>query len=103
MNMVKRNHTKGFGYEHRFVKKLLKEGARRAIRHYGSRGVTDIEWTNQRGFKHEAQLKFSSIKLPKISGKERVRIQEYAKTKKGVTIWIVCKLSRGPETWEVIH
>lgn len=100
---VRKNHSMGFSYEHRFVAKLLKKGARRAVRHYGSRGVTDVEWVDQLGFKHEAQLKFSSKKIPKVSGKELVRIKEYATKKVGVKIWIVCKKSHGAELWEAVN
>ncbi len=98
---VKNKHN-GMGWEHRFVKRMLKEGAKRAIRHYGSRGVTDVEWTDQLGFKHEAQLKYSTIKLPGISKKERDRIADFATGKKaeGIKIWIIRKQARGPEIWE---
>lgn len=100
---VRKNHSMGFSYEHRFVKKRLKEGAKKAIRHYGSRGVTDVEWTDQFGFKNEAQLKFSSKKIPKVSSKELVRIQEYASRMVEVKVWIVCKMRNGKEVWESIN
>lgn len=100
---VRKNHSMGFSYEHRFVAKLLKQGAQKAIRHYGSRGIMDVEWTDSVGFKNEAQLKFSSKQLPKVSKKERIRIEEYAAKKEGVKVWIVCKMSRGAEVWEAMN
>ncbi len=95
----------GFSYELRFVNKRKKEGAKKAFRHYGSKGIMDVEWTDQFGFRNEAQLKFSSIKLPKVSAKERARIIPYAllKKKKHIKIWIICKVSRGAETWELMN
>lgn len=101
---VRKNHAKGFGFEHRFVKRMLKQGARRAVRHYGSRGTMDVEWTDQLGFRHEAQLKFSSKKLPKVSKKEMDKIRPYAERKKeqGIKVWVICKVSRGAEVWEAI-
>ena len=96
---VRKNHTMGFNFEHRFVAKLKKQHAKSVLRHYGSRGIMDIEWTDQLGFKNEAQLKFSSKRLPKVGGKELVRIKEYAANKVGVKVWIVCKKSHGAEVW----
>lgn len=100
MNKVRKNHSMGFNFEHRFVEKLKKKGAKIAFRHYGSRGIMDVEWTDQLGFKNEAQLKFSSKKLPKVSGKELVRIKEYAAKRVGVKVWIVCKMKHGAEVWK---
>jgi hypothetical protein len=93
----------GFSYEHRFVERMLKQGAKKAYRHYGSRGIMDVEWTDQFGFKNEAQLKFSSKKQPKVSQKELARIKEYASKKVGVKIWTICKMSRGDEIWEAMN
>jgi len=99
------NHRRrmGFAYEGRFVTQRLKEGAKRAIRHYGSLGIMDVEWTDAMGFKNEAQLKFSSKVQPKVTGAERARIVKYAKKKKRVKIWIICKRSNKPELWEVMN
>lgn len=93
----------GFSYEHRFVAKMIKDGAKSAIRHYGSRGIMDVEWTDSEGFRHEAQLKFSSKKQPKVSKKERLRIEEYAAKKQGVKVWIVCKMVYKAEIWEAVN
>lgn len=95
----------GFGFERRFIKKMKKEGAKRAIRHYGSYGVMDVEWTDALGFKNEAQLKYSTKKLPKVSLKERARIKPYAEKKKkqGIKCWIICKHARGAEVWEAVN
>ena len=100
-----KNKRNGMGWEHTFVAKRKKEGATRAIRHYGSRGVTDVEWTDQLGFKNEAQLKYSTVKMPQVSKKERARIAPYAAEKKleGIKVWIVRKLARGPEVWEAMN
>lgn len=105
MSQVRKNHSNGFSFEHRFVEKRLKQGAKRAIRHHGSKGVTDVEWTDAMGFKNEAQLKFSTVKLPKISAKEMQKIILYAfeKKKEGIKVWTVCKMSRGAEIWECIE
>jgi len=102
---VSKNKVSGFGYEHRFVARMLKQGAKSAIRHYGSRGITDVEWTDQMGFKNEAQLKFSTIALPKISTKEMNRIRIYAanKVEEGVKIWVILKVSRGKEVWVAMN
>lgn len=101
----RRNKNNGMGFEHRFVKKRLADGAKRAIRHYGSRGVTDVEWTDQLGFKNEAQLKYSTVKMPVISKKEMERIRPYATAKKleGIKVWIVRKQAHGPEVWEACN
>lgn len=101
---VKNKHN-GMGFEHRFVAKRLKEGAKRAIRHYGSRGVTDVEWTDQLGFMNEAQLKYSTVKMPTISKKERARIIPFAAAKKleGIKVWIVLKQAHGAEKWEAMN
>lgn len=97
------NRRKGFGYEHRFVSKRKAEGAKRVKRHYGSLGATDVEWIDALGFKNEAQLKFSTVKLPKVSEKDRRRLRAYANRKKKTKIWIVCKVSRGAEIWEALN
>jgi len=100
-----KNKNNGMGYEHRFVAKRLKEGAKRAIRHYGSRGTMDVEWTDQLGFENEAQLKYSTVTMPKVSKKERAKIVPYAAEKKlaGIKCWIVCKQARGAEIWELMN
>ena len=94
----------GFGFERRFVARMKKCGAKRAIRHYGSFGIMDVEWTDALGFKNEAQCKYSRIKLPTVSKAERERIKPYAekKKKKGIKCWIICKKSRGAEVWESV-
>jgi len=99
-----KNRRIGFAYEHRFTAKLLKQGARKVHRHYGSLGIMDIDWTDQLGFKNEAQLKYSRIKLPKVSLKEMERIRPYAEKKKaeGIKVWIVCKTSHGAEVWKAV-
>lgn len=95
----------GFGFERRLVVRLKKEGAKHAIRHYGSYGVMDVEWTDQLGFKNEAQCKYSRIKLPTVSKIERERIKLYAEKKKkqGIKCWIICKHARGAEVWEAVN
>lgn len=95
----------GFGFERRFVTRMKKEGAKRAIRHYGSYGVMDIEWTDALGFKNEAQCKYSRIKLPTVSKAEMDRIKPYAEKKKnqGVKCWIICKVAHGAEVWEAMN
>jgi len=100
-----KNKHNGMGFEHRFVAKRKKEGAKIAIRHYGSRGVTDVEWTDQLGFKNEAQIKYSTIKLPVVSKKEMEKIKPYAAAKKleGIKVWVVRKQARGAEVWEAMN
>lgn len=100
----KGNHNRliGFSYEHRFVAKLKKQGMKRVKRHYGSMGATDVDWTDKSGQKHEAQLKFSTKKLPKVSDKTILALYRYAKMKKTKKIWLVCKVSRGEERWTEI-
>ncbi len=98
------NKRNGFQYERTFLNKRKKEGAKRTVRHYGSRGVTDVEWTDSLGFKNEAQIKYSTIIMPKVSKKERSRIEPFAveKKKEGIKIWIVCKQAHGAEVWEAV-
>lgn len=96
------NKKKGSAYEHRFVKRMLEQGATRAIRHYGSLGITDVEWTDSDGNKHEAQLKYSA-KVPRISHKERCDLEEYARARKDVSVWLIMKSYRKPESWELIE
>lgn len=105
MSQLKKNKANGMGFEHSFIKKRKEQGATRAIRHYGSRGVTDVEWTDAMGFKNEAQLKYSTIKLPQVSMKERERIKPYAEAKKkeGIKVWIVRKVAHGAEVWEAMN
>jgi len=97
----KGNHNRliGFSYEHRFVASLKKKGMKRVKRHYGSMGATDVDWTDRKGQRHEAQLKFSTIAVPKISQKTMDALTRYAKMKKTKKIWLVCKVSRGEEKW----
>ena len=93
----------GNNFENRFLKKRRKEGATKVLRHYGSLGITDIDWTDKDGQKHEAQLKFSSIRQPNISAKDMVRLKEYSNFRPNIKIWTVCKQSRRPEVWELIE
>ena len=76
---------------------MLKMGAVKAFRHYGSIGVTDVEWTDSKYQKHEAQLKFSSTK-PRISSEECERLLKYAQEKKkeNVIVWLVMKTAYKP-------
>ena len=97
--MTHPNKRKGNAYETRFLKKMEKLGAIRTFRHYGSIGVTDVEWTDKRGQKHEAQLKFSS-KKPRISFQERTRLRSYALAKKDTLVWLVMKTAYKEEIWE---
>lgn len=71
---------------------MQKIGAIRIFRHYGSIGITDVEWTDKYGQKHEAQLKFSS-KKPQISSKEAEILYDYAQKKKSenILVWLVMK------------
>ena len=100
--MTHPNKRKGNNYENRFIKKMLDLGAERAIRHYGSIGVTDVEWTDKHGQKHEAQLKFSSAK-PRITTAEVGRLYEYAKSKKDTLVWLVMKTAYKPEIWKKMN
>ena len=97
------NRRMGFAYEYRFAAKLLKQGARKVHRHYGSLGIMDIDWTDAMGFKNEAQLKFSGKVQPKVTGTERARIIQYAKKKKRVKIWIICKRSNTEHFLDTTH
>lgn len=97
-----RNRQHGFQYEHRFAAKLKKDGMKRVKRHYGSLGATDVDWTDEKGQKHEAQLKYSQIKLPKLGPKKMEALKRYAAMKKTKKIWLVCKMSRGEEKWTEI-
>lgn len=104
MNKKNRNRNMGSSYEHRFVRRLKKQGMAKVWRHYGSLGATDVEWTDKDGVEHEAQLKFSTIRQPKISKEHLAMLQEYArKNKPNKKIWVVCKLSRKPEVWTLIE
>jgi len=101
--MTHKNKKKGNNYENRFLENLKKQGAKKAWRHYGSLGATDIEWTDKAGQEHEAQLKFSSVKQPKVSREHLELLKEYARQKPHKKIWTVCKLSRKPEVWILIE
>lgn len=76
--MTHPNKKKDDNYENRFVARMLKLGAKFAVRHYGSLGITDVEWTDKNNQKHEAQLKFSK-NIPRISKDEMQGLQEHAK------------------------
>ena len=100
----KGNHNRliGFSYEHRFVAALKKKGMKKVKRHYKSMGATDIDWTDKDGIQNEAQLKFSTAKLPKMGDKSMEALMRYAKMRSTKKIWLVCKVSRGEETWTEI-
>lgn len=101
--MTHPNKQKGNDYERRFLKERLKKGATRAVRHYGSLGITDVEWTDKNGYQHEAQLKFSSKHMPYIRFKEECKLKQYALEKKGVKVWLVMKQSRKKEVWRALN
>ena len=96
-----RNRRSGFAYEHRFVTKLKKQGMKRVKRHYGSLGAADIEWTDKSKQRHHAQLKYSRIKLPKVSQKTMDALKRYAQyqNNRGIKVWLICKMSHGEEKW----
>ena len=99
-----RNRQHGFSYEHRFAAKLKKQGMKRIKRHYGSIGAADIEWTDKKGQRHHAQLKFSGIRLPKLGTKPMASLHKYAEyqARRGVKVWLICKKSHGEEKWTEI-
>lgn len=102
--MTHPNKKKGNNYENRFITRMKKLGAKSAIRHYGSIGITDVEWTDQNGKKHEAQLKFSSRGTPRISKKEMNSLYDYAQKLKGkVKVWLVKKQSYKKEEWFLLN
>jgi len=102
--MTHKNKIMGNAYEHRFIDRLKKYGMKKVWRHYGSLGATDVEWTDKDGQEHEAQLKFSSIKQPKVSKAHLELLKEYAiKNKPNKKIWTVCKQTRKPEVWTLIE
>ncbi len=96
-----RNRRSGFAYEHRFVASLKKKGMKRVKRHYGSLGAADVEWTGKDGVRNHAQLKFSRIRLPVVSTKIMVALKKYAKyqNRRGVKVWLICKMSHREEKW----
>lgn len=95
--MTHPNKKKGNAFETRFLQKMKSIGATRIHRHYGSIGITDVEWTDKEGQKHEAQLKFSSKKTPYISQKEAEELYDYAKSKTdGTIVWLVKKQAYKP-------
>ena len=81
---------------------MLRQGAKKAIRHYGSIGITDVEWTDKEDQKHEAQLKFSS-KKPRITTSECERLFEYAQKKKDVLVWLIMKTAYKAEIWKRLN
>jgi len=96
------NKKRGNNYEYRFMKKRIKEGATDVIRHYGSLGATDVEWTDKNGQRHEAQLKFSSKVRPGINLRDWFRLKEYAESKPKIKIWLVTKQSLHKEEWKQV-
>lgn len=104
VSMTHPNKRKGNNYEYRFIEKRIKEGATWTERHYGSLGITDVEWRDKEGVLHEAQLKFSSKKFPKVYGQELRKIEKYAQMRKGQSkVWLVCKMSNKPELWKAMN
>lgn len=101
--MTHPNKKKGNGFEYRFLAKMEKQGCTETVRHWGSLGTMDVEWTDTEGVRNEAQLKFSTKKLPKVYGKARKEIVQYAKDNPDKKIWIITKLTRKPEVWERIE
>lgn len=90
--MPNRNYRKGYSFESRFSKKLIRDGkAVRSGRFYASKGICDVWWVDFKGNYNEAQLKFATGK-PYISPKEMRRIKSYAKNMDGyILVWIVTK------------
>ena len=101
--MTSKNKAKGNNYEYRFIAKRIKEGATWTERHFGSFGITDVEWRDKDGQLHEAQLKFSSKQQPMVYGQDKQKIIDYAKKKPGVKVWLVCKMTRKQEVWEAMN
>lgn len=101
--MTHKNKKKGNNYENRFIDRLKEQGMKKTWRHYGSLGATDVEWTDKDGQEHEAQLKFSSIKQPKLSKAHLELLIEYARQRSHKKIWTVCKQTRKPEIWALIE
>ena len=93
----------GNNFENRFVARLKAQGMKKVWRHYGSLGATDVEWTDKDSQEYEAQLKFSSIKQPKLSKAHLELLIEYARQRPHKKIWTVCKQTRKPEVWTLIE
>lgn len=74
---------------------------KRVKRHYGSLGAADVEWTGKDGVRNHAQLKYSRIRLPKVDKKTMDALKKYAEyqNKRGVKVWLICKMSHGEEKW----
>jgi len=102
--MTHPNKRKGNSYETRFLKRMKKQGATKILRHPLSLGKTDVEWTDAEGYKHEAQLKFSSVK-PYIGPKESQLLYDYAQEKKkeGILVWLIMKAAYKPEVWKRLN
>ena len=100
---MNRNYISGSNFERRFLAKLKREGrAIKGERFYASKGITDLYWVDKFGSYHEAQLKYSKTK-PYIHPKERKRLSEYAERFfPQVTVWLVMKSARKPESMEVV-
>jgi len=94
--MTHPNKEKGNSYENGFLTRMQRIGATKIHRNYGSIGTMDVSWTDVLGQKHEAQLKFSSLKLPKVSRTYFDNLIEYAyrMKKKNTKCWLICKCSR---------
>lgn len=108
--MTHPNKAMGNGYEYRFLERMIALGAVKTHRNYGSLGFTDVSWTDKNGFTHEAQLKFSSKKMPHVSQKYIDELKIYAKRKTKTKVWLVKKCSirakskdKGKELWTPIN
>lgn len=96
--MPNKNYRKGASFESRFISNLLKYGdAIKAGRFYASKGVTDVWWVDDKGHHNEAQLKFSSKKIPYISPSEMQKLELFATDMDGkILVWLVKKQSQKP-------
>lgn len=98
-----KNYIAGRNYESRFLAQLLDKGiAVKGGRFYGSRGVTDVWWVDQKGIHHEAQLKYSKNK-PYIAPHEMQKLREFSRKFDGtIKVWLVKKQSRKTVEMELV-
>ena len=96
--MPNKNYLKGSSFESRFIANIVKRGgAVKAGRFYGSKGVTDVWWVDEKGRHNEAQLKFSSKSTPYISPAEMQKLELFATDTDGkILVWLVKKQTRRP-------
>ena len=82
--MSVRNRRRGFSYESRRLREVVKRGGY-GFRAYASKGVVDLVYVDGKGIAHLEQCKFSSKNEARISSNELADLIRFARRFNGCT------------------